>query len=60
MEQKTPRLYPPAPLENIDIEQRLEKKLDKVKCFNNSMNKSKKRVLTSMIKTRNQLEKQKI
>ena len=27
MEQKTERLYPSAPLENIELEQRLEKKL---------------------------------
>ena len=26
MDQKTDRLYPSAPLENIDLEQRLEKK----------------------------------
>ena len=43
MEQKTPRLYPPAPLGNIDIEHRLEKKLDYIKCFYKSMNKIKEK-----------------
>ena len=36
MEQKTPRLYPPAPLENIDSEQKTEKKLNDVKSLKNS------------------------
>ena len=30
MEVKTDRLYPSAPLENIDLEQRLEKKINDV------------------------------
>ena len=38
MEVKTDRLYPSAPLENIDLEQRLEKKLNDVNSFNNSIN----------------------
>ena len=38
MEQKTDRLYPSAPLENIDLEQRLEKKLKDVNSFNNHIN----------------------
>ena len=38
MEQKTDRLYPFAPLEkNIDLEQRLDKKLNDVNSFNNSV-----------------------
>ena len=37
MERKTPRLYPSAPLENNDLEQRLEKKLNVVNCFKNSI-----------------------
>ena len=41
MEQKTHRLYPSAPLENRDLEQRLEKKLNDVNNFNNSVNKIK-------------------
>ena len=36
MEQKTDRLYPSAPLEkDVDLEQRLEKKLNDVNSFNN-------------------------
>ena len=38
MDQKTDRLYPSAPLENIDLEQRLEKKISDINCFNNSNN----------------------
>ena len=38
MEQKTPRKNSSAPLENIDLEQRLEKKLNDVKSFNNPKN----------------------
>ena len=38
MEAKTDRFYPSAPLENIDIEERLEKKLNVVDSFNNSIN----------------------
>ena len=37
MEQKCDRLYPSAPLENIDLEQRLEKKTYDVNSFNNSI-----------------------
>ena len=36
MEQKTERFYPSAPLESIDLDQRLEKKLNNVNSFNNS------------------------
>ena len=38
MEQKTPRLYPSAPSENNNLEQRLEKKLSEVNISNNSSN----------------------
>ena len=38
MKAKTDRLYPSAPLEYIDLEQRLEKKLNDVKDFKNSIN----------------------
>ena len=38
MEQKTARLYPSEPLEKIDLEQRLENKLNDVNSFNNSIN----------------------
>ena len=40
MEQKTDRIYPSAPLlEDIDLEQRLKKKLNNVESFNNHINK---------------------
>ena len=35
MEQNCDKLYPSAPLENIDLEQRLEKKINDVNSFNN-------------------------
>ena len=39
MEQKTDRLYPSAPLENdINLERRLEQKINDVNSFNNSIN----------------------
>ena len=38
MEQKKDRIYPSAPVEIIDLQQRLEKKLNYVISFNNSMN----------------------
>ena len=39
MDQKTDKLYPSAPLlENIDLERRLEKKLNDVNSFNNHIN----------------------
>ena len=39
MEQKTQKLYPTAPLlGNIDLEERLEKQLNAVNSFNNSIN----------------------
>ena len=38
MDQKCDRLYPSAPSENIDIEQRLEKKINDVNSFKNSVN----------------------
>ena len=38
MEQKTDRIYPSAPLENNDLEQKLEKELNEVNSFNNSIN----------------------
>ena len=34
MERKTGRLYPSAPLEEVDLEKRLEKKLNDVISFN--------------------------
>ena len=45
MEQKCDRLYPSIPLEkDIDFEQRLEKELNDVNSFNNSINNIKERI----------------
>ena len=44
MEQKYDRLYPSAPLENFDFEQRLEKKLNDVNSSNNSVNNIKEMI----------------
>ena len=38
MEQKRERLYRSAPIENNDLEKRLEKKINDVNSFNNSLN----------------------
>ena len=45
MEQKTDKLYPSAPLlEIIDLEKRLEKKLNDVNCFNNHLSNIKEMI----------------
>ena len=45
MESKTDRLYPTAPLlENIDLEKRLEKKINDVNSFNNHINNIKEMI----------------
>ena len=44
METKTDRLYPSLPLENIDLEQRLQKKINDVNSFNNHINNIKKMI----------------
>ena len=44
MEQKCDRLYLSAPLENIDLEQRLEKKINDVNSFNNDINNIKEMI----------------
>ena len=46
MEQKCDRLYPTAPFENknIDLEQRLEKKINDVNSFNNHINNIKEMI----------------
>ena len=45
MEQKCDKLYPSAPLlENIDLEKRLEKKLNDVNSFNNHINNIKEMI----------------
>ena len=54
MEQKTDRLYPSAPLEDIELEQRLEKKLYDVNSFNNSINNIKEMIQYFKEKSKNQ------
>ena len=44
MDQKCVRLNPSAPLENIDFEQRLEKKINDVNSFKNSINNIKEMI----------------
>ena len=44
MEQKCDRLYPSAPLKNIDLEQRLEKKINDVNSFNNHISNIKEMI----------------
>ena len=44
MDQKTDILYPSAPLENIDLEQRVEKKINDVNSFNNHINNIKQMI----------------
>ena len=45
MEQKCDRLYPTAPLlENVDLEKRLEKKINDVNSFNNHINNIKEMI----------------
>ena len=56
MEQKCDRLYPSAPLENNDLEQRLEKKLNDVNSFNNSINNIKEMITYFKVKN-NKLKK---
>ena len=58
MEQRADRLYQSAPLEKIDVEQRLEKKLKDVNNFNNSINKNKE--MFTHFKDKNHKSKNKI
>ena len=44
MDQKCDSLYPSAPLENIDLERRLEKKINDVNSFNNHINNIKEMI----------------
>ena len=44
MDQKTDRLYPSAPLKNIDLGQRFEKKLNDVNSFENDINNIKEMI----------------
>ena len=57
MDQKTDRLYPSAPLENIDLEQRLEKKKNDVNSFNKHINNIKE--LITYFKDKNNKSKKK-
>ena len=51
MEQRTDRLYPFATLERDDVEQRIEKKLNDVNSFQNSIN--NKKVIITYLKEKN-------
>ena len=53
MEQKCERLYPSAPLEIIDLEQRLEKKSNHVDSFDNHINNIKELITFFKDKTTN-------
>ena len=44
MVQKCDSLYPSAPLEKFDLEQRLEKKINDVNNFNNHINNNKEMI----------------
>ena len=58
MDQKcTVRIYPSEPLENIDLEQRLEKKLNDVNSFNNHI--SNIREMVTYFKYKNNKSKKK-
>ena len=59
MEQKCDKLYPSAPLlENIDLEKRLEKKINDVNSFNYNMNNIKEMI--TYFKDRNNKSKRDI
>ena len=60
MEQKTDRLYPSSPLlENIDLEKRLEKKINDVNSFNNHVNNIKEMITYFKDKTNKSKKKYK-
>ena len=50
MEQKTDRIYPSAQLENIDLEQGVEKKFNDVNSFNVSINNFRKMITYFKVK----------
>ena len=61
MEQKCEKLYPSAPLlENIDLEKRLEKKINDVKKFNNHVNNIKEMITCFKEKITNQRKNAKL
>ena len=55
MKQKTDRLYASAPLENFDLEQRLERKLNDVTSFKNHINNVKEMI--TYFKDKNNISK---
>ena len=55
MEHKAQKLHPSAPLDNIDLEQRLEKKLSDVKSFDNSFKNNKEMI--TYVKDKNHYSK---
>ena len=57
MEQKTDRLFPSAPLERDDLEQKSEKSLNDVNSFNNHINNVKE--MTTYFKDKNYKSKKK-
>ena len=57
MEQKCDNLYPSAPLESIDLEQRLEKKMNDVNIFINHINNIKEMI--TIFKDRNNKSRKK-
>ena len=59
MDRKTDRLYPSAPLENIDLKQRLEKKINGVNSFNNNINNIKELITNFKNKTHKSKKKYK-
>ena len=59
MEQKCEKLYPSAPFENIDLERTLEKKLNDVNSFNNSVNNIKEMITYFKDKNNNSQKKYK-
>ena len=58
MDQKCDRLYPSAPLENIDLERRLEKKINDVNSLNNHVNNIKE--LITYFKDKNHKSKSRL
>ena len=60
MDQKTDRLYPSAPVENIDLEQKLDKKINDVNSFNNHINNIKKLITYFRDKNNKSKKKNKI
>ena len=60
MEQKTERFYPSAPLENIDLERRLEKRFNDGNSFKNHINNIKEMITYFKTRTINQKRNTKI